>query len=71
MFDLLTKKVPSKTNHKEGVVTEVVCQNYRWRVYFAATYWFAESEHQITLNPGDAVWIVGRESATTLLVEPA
>lgn len=55
---------------KEGRITSVVYANRKWRVRVAGSEWFAESVQPSAFNVGDFVQIVGRRSATTLLIRP-
>jgi len=54
---------------KSGTVTSISATDNRMRVHFQATEWFACSDQPWMAQPGDAVQIMGRLNATTLLVQ--
>jgi membrane protein implicated in regulation of membrane protease activity len=51
-----------------GTITEIVHPNHEWRISFNATYWYAHSDHPLSLQPGEQVHVLGHETATTLLI---
>jgi membrane protein implicated in regulation of membrane protease activity len=74
MFYSLSMKARGKriqhSPESEAIVQEVIYQGRLWRVEFEATSWNARSEQEITLFPGDRVYVVNRQNIT-LIVEPA
>ncbi|NJR66079.1 MAG: hypothetical protein HC772_13360 [Leptolyngbyaceae cyanobacterium CRU_2_3] len=56
-------------NSQKAVVASTI-QPYRTgRIKFQGSWWFARCDHDITLNPGETVHVIGRQNIT-LLVEP-
>ncbi|NJO74268.1 MAG: hypothetical protein HC833_11225 [Leptolyngbyaceae cyanobacterium RM1_406_9] len=53
----------------EAVVGEVVQQGKIWRVKYEGTWWTARSVQPLILNPGDVVYVVGRQRIT-LIIQP-
>jgi hypothetical protein len=54
----------------EAIVTRMIQPIQNGQIKFQGSWWTAKCNRKITLMPGDAVRVVGRLSATTLLVEP-
>ncbi len=54
---------------KEGLITAIVYADRKWRVRVWGTEWFAESVQPFAFKVGDFVQVVGRVSATTLLID--
>ncbi len=55
---------------QEAIVTTVIRPGKRGRVRFQATIWFAVCPYSTILLPETAVLVLGRHSATTLIVQP-
>jgi membrane protein implicated in regulation of membrane protease activity len=54
---------------QEAIIEEVIEQGKSWRVRYQGTWWTARCIHQMSLFPGDTVYVVGRHSIT-LLIKP-
>ncbi|MCT7982222.1 NfeD family protein [Laspinema sp. A4] len=54
---------------KRAIVDETIVPYFGGRVRFQHSWWPALCPHQITLSPGEVVYVVGRHNIT-LLVEP-
>lgn len=61
--------IGSPAGLKEAQITSVVYANRKWRVRIWGTEWFAESVQPFAFKVGDWVQVVGRRSATTLLID--
>lgn len=55
--------------NEEAIVDEAIYPRRSGRVYFQATWWPARCEQEITLEPGEIVYVVGIYNIT-LLVSP-
>ncbi|MDF0553031.1 NfeD family protein [Kamptonema sp. UHCC 0994] len=55
--------------NEEAIVDEPIYPRRSGRVYFQATWWPARCEQEITLEPGEIVYVVGIYNIT-LLVSP-
>ncbi|MBW4518405.1 MAG: NfeD family protein [Scytolyngbya sp. HA4215-MV1] len=54
----------------EAIVTRVIQPIQNGQIKFQGSWWTARCNRKITLVPGDVVRVIGRLSATTLIVEP-
>lgn len=61
--------MPEFYEEGEATVEEIIQSGMRGRVYFRGSWWFAQCEQDITIEPGEIVNVVGI-SNITLLVEP-
>ena len=59
--------VKPRSFENEAVVHKVVQQGKAWRISFEGTFWTARCTQEVILNPGDVVYVVGRQSITLLI----
>jgi membrane protein implicated in regulation of membrane protease activity len=59
----------SRSFDNEAVVCEVIQQGKIWQVKYEGTWWIARSPQPAILNPGDVVYVVGRQRIT-LIIHP-
>ena len=55
---------------QEAIVMEVIRPGKQWRVHYSGSYWNARCPQAVPLQPGDIVYVVGRQNIT-LIVEPS
>ncbi|HEY9836594.1 MAG TPA: NfeD family protein, partial [Vampirovibrionales bacterium] len=66
--EINSKEIVADWN-KRAIVDEAIVPYFGGRVRFQNSWWPALCLHQITLDPGEVVYVVGRHNIT-LLVEP-
>ena len=55
---------------QEAIVIEVIRPGKQWRIHYSGSYWNARCYQTALLQPGDVVYVVGRQNIT-LIVEPS
>jgi membrane protein implicated in regulation of membrane protease activity len=56
--------------NQEAIVMQVIRPGKQWRVHYSGSYWNARSLQATPLQPGDIVYVIGRQNIT-LIVEPS
>ncbi|MCC3538193.1 MAG: NfeD family protein [Microcoleus sp. PH2017_25_DOB_D_A] len=67
IFSVHTYSTENNMLVEEAVVDESIYPNQTGRVRFQGSWWPARCDRQITLTPGDTVYVIGVDKITLLV----